>query len=247
MKAWDGTFNEYFIDNITEQNRIITFDIIPDTSIMTIVEDFEAMPVSTSLSDKDVPGDFCNWNFSKSAVKQYEANGIVSHGVAMKKPSSLTTTAPLKVIPYMVSFSVYNPTSTEANVRLSYSVDNGENWIALPEGLLVAQPKNRTTTSLILPYDKPIMLRFNQTSGSDKSNIFLDDIKLYYSETWPDPVVKGDVNGDGEVNIVDVNAIIDVILTGDATDKGFNADVNADGEVNIADISALIEIILSLN
>ena len=91
------------------------------------------------------------------------------------------------------------------------------------------------------------MLRFNQTSGSDKANIFLDDVKLYYSETWPDPVVKGDVNGDGEVNIVDVNAIIDVILTGDAADKGFNADVNDDGEVNIADISAIIEIILSSN
>ena len=247
LKAWDGTFNEYFIDNITEQNRLITFDIIPDTSIMTIVEDFEAMPVSTSLSDKDVPGVFCNWNFSKSAVKQYEANGIVSHGVAMKKPSSLTTTAPLKVIPYMVSFSVYNPTSTEANVRLSYSVDNGENWIALPEGLLTAEPKDRTTASLILPYDKPIMLRFNQTSGSDKNNIYLDDVKLYYSETWPDPVIEGDVNGDGEVNIVDVNAIIDVILTGDAGDKEFNADVNGDGEVNIADITALIEILLSSN
>ena len=247
LKAWDGTFNEYFIDNIAEQDRLITFDIMPDTSILSVVEDFEAMPVSSNLSNKNVPGVFCNWDFSKSTIKEYEANGTLNQGVAMKKPSSLTTTAPLKIIPYMVSFSVYNPTSTEANVRLSYSVDNGENWIALPEGVLVAQPKNRTTTSLILPYDKPIMLRFNQTSGSDKANIFLDDVKLYYSETWPDPVVKGDVNGDGEVNIVDVNAIIDVILTGDAADKGFNADVNDDGEVNIADISAIIEIILSSN
>ena len=41
----------------------------------------------------------------------------------------------------------------------------------------------------------------------------------------------GDVNGDGEVNIADINAVIDVILGG-ATNPG--ADVNNDGEVNIA-------------
>ena len=51
----------------------------------------------------------------------------------------------------------------------------------------------------------------------------------------------GDVNGDGEVNIADINAVIDVILGG-ATNPG--ADVNNDGEVNIADINVVIDIIL---
>lgn len=53
--------------------------------------------------------------------------------------------------------------------------------------------------------------------------------------------VEGDVNGDGEVNIADVNALIDAILTGNSPDAG---DVNDDGEVNIADVSAVIDIIL---
>ena len=53
--------------------------------------------------------------------------------------------------------------------------------------------------------------------------------------------VKGDVNGDGEVNIADVNAIIDLILSGNMDAKG---DVNGDGEVNIADVNAVIDIIL---
>ena len=52
---------------------------------------------------------------------------------------------------------------------------------------------------------------------------------------------KGDANGDGEVNIADVNAIIDAIL-GD-THK-VNCDVNNDGEVNIADVNAVIDIIM---
>ena len=53
--------------------------------------------------------------------------------------------------------------------------------------------------------------------------------------------LKGDVNGDDEVNIADVNAIIDLILSGNMDAKG---DVNGDGEVNIADVNAVIDIIL---
>ena len=56
---------------------------------------------------------------------------------------------------------------------------------------------------------------------------------------------KGDVNGDSEVNIADVNALIDIILGGNADDDTKKrADVNEDNEVNIADINALIDIIL---
>ena len=51
----------------------------------------------------------------------------------------------------------------------------------------------------------------------------------------------GDVNSDGEVNISDVNALIDQILSGSTTTAG---DVNSDGEVNISDVNALIDIIL---
>ena len=51
----------------------------------------------------------------------------------------------------------------------------------------------------------------------------------------------GDVNGDGTVNISDVNAVIDCILAGRYTP---GADVNADGSVNIGDINAIINIIL---
>ena len=58
----------------------------------------------------------------------------------------------------------------------------------------------------------------------------------------PQPGNPGDVNGDGEVNIADVNALIAMILSGNQTSLG---DVNGDGEVNIADVNAVIDIILS--
>ena len=53
--------------------------------------------------------------------------------------------------------------------------------------------------------------------------------------------IVGDVNADGDVNIADINAVIDVILGGHFDLK---CDVNDDGDVNIADINKLIDIIL---
>ena len=54
--------------------------------------------------------------------------------------------------------------------------------------------------------------------------------------------VTGDVNGDGEVSIADVNMLINMILSGTPQPSG---DVNGDGEVNIADVNAVIDIILN--
>ena len=54
--------------------------------------------------------------------------------------------------------------------------------------------------------------------------------------------IKGDVNGDGLVNISDLNNIIDMILGGRNSSEG---DINGDGLVNISDINAVISIILN--
>ena len=53
--------------------------------------------------------------------------------------------------------------------------------------------------------------------------------------------VYGDVTGEGEVNIADVNAIVNDIFSGSATVRD---DVNGDGEVNIMDVNEVINIIL---
>ena len=59
-------------------------------------------------------------------------------------------------------------------------------------------------------------------------------------------VLKGDVNNDGEVNISDVTALIDILLGGYSdTDTLIRADVNEDNEVNISDVTELIDMLLS--
>ena len=67
--------------------------------------------------------------------------------------------------------------------------------------------------------------------------------KVYYKGEPASGWLLGDVNGDGEVNIGDVNALIDIILNGNVGDNQ-HADVNGDGEVNIADVNSVIDIIL---
>lgn len=56
--------------------------------------------------------------------------------------------------------------------------------------------------------------------------------------------IKGDVNGDGEVDVTDINCIVNVIL-GTATKETYpKADVNGDGDIDVTDVNALINIIL---
>ena len=58
--------------------------------------------------------------------------------------------------------------------------------------------------------------------------------------------VSGDVNGDGEINISDINAIINIILGVEVSPEIVaRADVNSDGEVNISDINQIISTILN--
>ena len=56
--------------------------------------------------------------------------------------------------------------------------------------------------------------------------------------------LPGDVNGDEEVNIADINAVIDGIL---GADKTAAMDVNGDEEINLADVNAIIDMILNKN
>gem|GEM_PF-3198158 len=65
--------------------------------------------------------------------------------------------------------------------------------------------------------------------------------KEFYS-ILPIDIQPEDVNGDNEINIADINAVINIILTDSASSSG---DVNRDGEVNIADVNKVIVTILS--
>ena len=84
-------------------------------------------------------------------------------------------------------------------------------------------------------------ITYNAVTTGEQYSLQIPGLELIYSNMPQDEAIAGDVNSDGEVNIADINAVIDLILAGNSTAAG---DVNGDGEVNIADINAVIDIIL---
>ena len=62
-------------------------------------------------------------------------------------------------------------------------------------------------------------------------------------ESTDPPSTPGDIDGDGQVNIADVTALIDLLLSGNVGNNA--ADVDGDGQVSISDVTALIDILLS--
>jgi surface protein len=64
--------------------------------------------------------------------------------------------------------------------------------------------------------------------------------------TAKNAALRGDVNGDGSVNISDVTALIDYLLSGNASGISLSgADCNQDNSVNISDVTSLIDYLLS--
>ena len=84
-------------------------------------------------------------------------------------------------------------------------------------------------------------ITFNTVTVGEQYTLGIPGMEMVYGSMPANESLKGDVNGDGEVNIADINAILDVIMKG-----GFDArsDVNHDNEVNIVDVNAVIDVII---
>jgi hypothetical protein len=76
-----------------------------------------------------------------------------------------------------------------------------------------------------------------------RSTDYGDVVSFTYKATRPE---RGDVNGDGNINVTDVTTLVNMILGVVPTDM-VTADVNGDGKINVSDVTALINIILGIH
>ena len=75
---------------------------------------------------------------------------------------------------------------------------------------------------------------------------FKINITSYETYVAPPAFLRGDVNDDGFVTITDVTALINYLLTDDATGINLDAaDCNLNDSVNISDVTALINYLLT--
>jgi hypothetical protein len=102
------------------------------------------------------------------------------------------------------------------------------------------------------------LVTFNVTASADfnggtiklKNTLFtaMNDQEISFAAeectvTTPYSGKLGDVNGDGDINVADVTALIAAILNSTHVDLAV-ADINGDNLVNVADVTALIRLIL---
>jgi hypothetical protein len=77
---------------------------------------------------------------------------------------------------------------------------------------------------------------------SDWENSGQNDVFILEIPNGASSSICGDVNGDGTVNIMDVQACVNHILG--THDWGIPADVNGDGDVDVRDVQRLVNIVL---
>ena len=259
LLTWSGEPNEFIITAIAEKDGVITFNALRDGTMTALVEDFETMPVSTGITDANVEGSFASWTFTNAGVRapgKGKADG--ENSVMMKMPSLFYSTTPVYYNFYMASMTVFNTSSSAAKYMLSYAVEDDANgnpiWKtalnSLGDTAIVVPLKSSGTYywTMDLNNTQPARFRIYEFLGNQNAPTYIDNLSFYYigEEGGPEEFAKGDVNGDGEVNIADVNVAIKIIL-GDtpAADVMRRADVNDDTEINIADVNAIIKLILN--
>ena len=113
--------------------------------------------------------------------------------------------------------------------RVEWSVIAGDNHAEIDQNGLLT-PKNT-------PLEGTVTVQARAVDGSEVVGTINITVR---------PIILGDANNDGKVNITDAVAVVDYILGNEP--ENFNvkvADVNKDGNVNITDAVGIVDIILS--
>ena len=209
----------------------------PDPTLCdSITEDWENCTTGGYWT-KQVQGHTWKWDFSDAGIWADNLSiGQQSCRLGKSSSSSIAMAEDVEGGSSAIGFwAGCFGSDADANLRVDYSTNQGTSWSTL--GSFTFTKGALQHISMEVDVTESVRFRIVQTSGS---RVNIDDITVYgrASET----VLIGDVNGDGEINIADVNAVIDSIL---GTPNNPKCDVNGDGEINIADVNAIIDIIIA--
>ena len=238
LHTWSGEPNQYMLNEIIEQDGVITFNAIDMSQLSSLVETFDPMPESDGTT-VELEGDLATWKLIKCKVVADGEN----KQIAMVNPSNLTMTTPVSHR-YItrVTFEVSNPSSTLAKFALYYSLDGGSSWVKATSNYFEVAGNSTQVVDWLGASFSPsqaVQFRVGMVAGNKNTACLVDNFTIYYAGEEP---LAGDINGDGTVDVSDVNIAINIIL-GKAEYQSA-ADLNGDNTVDVSDVNAIINIIL---
>ena len=235
LVTWAGEACQYALNNIAENNYVISFNVVADVPPLTLIEDFDQMPTQLPANSVNVQGNFATWNFPKSNVVEY--NG--THVASLQMPGGIAMNSDIDVQPIKISVNANNTSSTASKIQLYYSTDMGTTWNSIGIATVGANTEDVITWRTNLDQKLPMRFKINRTSGSKNVDLLIDNFTIYYF----DSAIPGDVNGDGSVTSVDVTALYNYLLNGDSSAIE-NGDQDGDGKITAGDITVIYNILL---
>ncbi|MBR1882427.1 MAG: M6 family metalloprotease domain-containing protein [Muribaculaceae bacterium] len=247
LNSWTGASSPWILKNIKESSTgVVTFRTEADP-VKSYVETFEQMPL-TQNDTTQVPGAFSQWNLSKKArVVEPDSGWCNGHrALALLKNSEAVTTTPITQAVNTITCTFGNPTTSSAVFRVYYSTNGGASWTFASRytgesiSRLAAGESATYTYRIETDSTKATTFRIMLFSGSSTVPCYVDDVIVSYVDNST-PVLVGDVNGDGVIDVADVNYVINAALN---DNTNLRADVNGDGEVDVSDVNTVINIVL---
>lgn len=169
------------------------------------------------VTDNGVVG---NWNFNNGSMMT-EEDGIYT--------ATFTATVPNTFILFARKLG----DGVDWNTRYVFGPNSDGDWWMPAD---VAEQGG----TIDVDDDDPVKLPY---AGEYTITINANDY-TFKIERLADPVLRGDVNSDGEVDIRDVTALIDYLLDETTVINQANADVDGKQGISITDVTALIDILL---
>ncbi len=244
LHTWSGLPLEFMFTNISEDDGVVSFTVAYTPERESQIENFEAMPTTSSTNETNVLGKFAKWSFLKAAVNEpapTACEGLKSCSIISGGRIEMTTDVICR--PYMIELDVFNTTNSVSKIKLLYSIDQGQTWTEADTEAREVQAHSDSKLSWSLNLSGAIRFRVSMVGGSKNSKTYLDNFTIKYTGGFETQVaIAGDVTGDGMVDISDVNAVINMMLG--KTSPTPAADINSDGNVDIADVNAVINLML---
>lgn len=245
LRSWTGRNGNYSLSNITRNSNGSVSFTLGVTQYETMVEDFEDMALTTADATK-IQGRYTTWSLTKGALVAETAseNGGNGTKACSMLRSGIAESGKLPWEAQGLQYDFYNPTTTTAVVRTYWRQPNSTSWVSLKndEGLeTVSVPaRSKVTVTFNNTFPEGCALRIVEYSGSRTDVCYLDDIA--FTVVKEEESLPGDLNGDGSVDVVDVNVLVNSLLNGIDLPDG---DLNGDGAVDIVDANWILNKILN--